>query len=72
MPKIIDYKIIQSSYNEKISAIVKEMIQDGWQPLGGICSTSNYGYQTMVRYEELEEKHWDGRRPKPNAGQTIG
>ena len=65
--KIIYYKVLTygGGYSN-LSDLVIEHINDGWQPLGGICSTDNTentGFaQAMVKYED-EQDICDHRYP---------
>ena len=50
--KIIDYYLLRDE-NQHIADRVRELIKEGWQPLGGIFENSYNDYiQVMVKYEE--------------------
>ena len=55
MRKIIDYKIIYHFPFDELDKAVKEMIGDGWQPLGGLVFTNGGLTQAMVKYEDEEQ-----------------
>lgn len=64
MQKIIDYTIVYSGGNEEdMVEIVNKHIEDGWQPIGGIClKPAGFGitsgfYQALVKYyDEKKDK----------------
>lgn len=55
-PKIIDYTIIKfqtkfgGADQEKMTALVKQYMEKGWVPFGGIQSNNAILYQAMVKY----------------------
>jgi len=51
---IIDYCLIESDDADELTRRVKERMQDGWQPLGGIAVT-RYTYQT---YTDGKQSSW--------------
>lgn len=56
MAKIIDYKVAQFQYMGSFLDGVNKLIEEGWQPQGGISVTSNWYYQAMVKYEPTDEE----------------
>ena len=58
--KVVDYKLIEASGRETGEQRVKELIKEGWAPLGGasesIDNEETYGsyVQAMVKYEAKE------------------
>ena len=60
MKKIIDYKVVSSDGEHSLEDMVIAGIKNGWQPLGGICTTNNEPSliglfaQAMVAYEESD------------------
>ena len=58
--KVVDYKIVESTEAEIVEQRVKELIKEGWAPLGGasasIDNEETYGsyVQAMVKYEAKE------------------
>lgn len=59
-PKIIDYEIIipTDRYGNVNVGYVTRMLEEGWQPLGGLCACNssignNSLYQVMVKYENV-------------------
>jgi len=59
--KIIDYDILTNSNEGILKVSVKGAIKKGWQPLGGMATSTvaTYDlkcYQAMVKYEETKEK----------------
>lgn len=53
--KIVGYMIIRDNLIDNIDKQAKKLIEEGWQPLGGVAA-SRYGqYQAMVKYEEVKE-----------------
>lgn len=61
MSKIVDYQLVQEKMTGSFLAKVKRLMQEGWEPQGGVSVTSNWYYQAMVMYEP-EAPH----RPIPN------
>jgi hypothetical protein len=60
--KIVDYCTVYSNDDgaiEDIDTKVKRRIEQGWQPVGGVCTVSYKGaaeyWQTMVKYEEHQQ-----------------
>jgi hypothetical protein len=41
MPEIVDYFILDSNSLQGLINDVKQHMREGWQPLGGVCSTNN-------------------------------
>lgn len=68
MTNIIDYKLVVEQSNITLDRIINDLIQDGWQPNGGVAvavTESGAPYdkdsyyhivyaQAMVKYEEKE------------------
>ena len=65
----MDYQIVKTSSAEKLEEKVKNLMKEGWQPLGGhqfmvrwngalqsAHVTQNYYQQTMVKYGRPKEK----------------
>lgn len=61
MKSIVDYRIVEIRYDntqrlsgEAAGKEVTEAINDGWEPLGGICNLPNTGLilQAMVKYSK--------------------
>lgn len=54
--KIVDYKVITSTYVSHLEDQVKKHITDGWQPYGNCLVISGvstyYYYREMIKYEE--------------------
>lgn len=50
--KIIDYKILSHTQTVGLELMVKQHIQDGWQPLGGVGADKYDVHQAMVKYED--------------------
>lgn len=54
--KIIDYAIVSSSDETKLSGLINEGIRNGWQPFGSLCgvaegeTTIAAYFQPMVKY----------------------
>lgn len=48
--KIIDYKIIRSSYQDLLEEEVNKSIKEGWQPFGGVSHTNTASVQTSAPY----------------------
>lgn len=55
MRKIIDYKVIDSNDIDDLQVAVKNDIDKGWQPLGGISDGSAVFAQVMVKYDLVDE-----------------
>lgn len=54
--KIVDYAVVQASSNNSLAARIRNYIQDGWQPLGGVSvDCDDYCHQAIVKYEEPKE-----------------
>ncbi len=51
MRTIVDYKIVVSASVTNLETKVKNLMEDGWQPLGGSAPDNT---QTMVKYEKDE------------------
>jgi hypothetical protein len=56
MQKIVDYKLMMNSSFRILESNVKNMIPEGWQPIGGISHTYVAGdkeeyIQALVKYE---------------------
>lgn len=48
----MEYKVVQECFPEVLDESVNEMIEDGWEPLGGASSAGEYNQyyiQAMVR-----------------------
>lgn len=57
--KIVDYVVVEwrkwvngGRNDGSLSDIVKQMIGQGYQPIGGVCIEDDVWYQAMVKYEE--------------------
>lgn len=57
--KIAKYTLCVTSESHYLVTMVNEMIEDGWQPIGGVAShaqRSSSGFmQAMVKYESPSE-----------------
>jgi len=60
-PKILDYKIVESNYTQKLAEGVNQMIAKGYVPVGGVAyiKTQNMLHkelvaQAMVLYERQQ------------------
>lgn len=42
------YKIIEESYSIDLEREVNKAIEQGWMPIGGVCSDSAYGSRTIM------------------------
>ena len=59
MPKIVSYNLAYGHNVADLERTVEELIEAGWQPLGGVCvvfdptpgSPSWNHFQAMVKYE---------------------
>lgn len=51
--KIIEYSI-ETILLPSICESINKKIKEGWQPYGPFESHGNYGYQVMVKYEEVK------------------
>jgi hypothetical protein len=57
IPTIIDYMIITfqpklgKANPDKLTELVKQHMEDGWAPFGGIQSNNAILYQAMVKYQ---------------------
>ena len=52
MRKIEDYKIVEGTTIDILSAAVNREIKEGWQPFKIPFQDSRHYYQAMVKYEE--------------------
>lgn len=61
MKNVIEYKTVTADHNEGINYQVKNLIEEGWQPIGEMKVTTEVDeegmttvsfYQTMVLYAE--------------------
>lgn len=51
--KIIDYKVIESGNNlDKFAQEVKELIKEGWEPIGGYSYYGGFHHQALVKTEK--------------------
>lgn len=44
---IVDYCIVEASETDELERLVKERMQDEWQPIGGVAM-ARYTYQTYT------------------------
>lgn len=42
------YKIIEAKYPVDLEREVNKAIEQGWKPIGGVCSDSAFIYQAMI------------------------
>jgi len=59
MSKITEYYAVHDDNAEMLTEKVNELIKQGWQPFGGISTTTSEGHtqyiQAMVEYSEKTE-----------------
>lgn len=52
------YEIVEAPELYKLEEMVNEMIEDGWLPQGGLCSTkygtTTYYSQAMIKHDEVK------------------
>jgi len=55
-----DYKILKNIYPDELQDIVKEHMEKGWEPIGGICVNNtiktiryNTEYQTTTYHQAM-------------------
>lgn len=58
--KIIDYKILLPTSARQLGWLVRELMKDGWQPLGPALRDETGYYQTMVKYAEYDSPGCQG------------
>ncbi len=46
MRNIIDYKVVSTKGTAELEAEIKNQLQNGWQPLGGVSSTTAVSNKT--------------------------
>ena len=51
--KITEYSI-ETILHPSNCETINNKIKQGWQPYGPFASHGNYGYQVMVKYEEVK------------------
>jgi hypothetical protein len=52
--KIVDYCILGDRYIEKLQEKIKKLIDEGWQPFGGVAVDYYCNrFQAMVKFEEI-------------------
>lgn len=52
--RITEYYVVESDKREVLIREVKELIEKGWQPLGGVVAVKSFLLQTLVKYAEID------------------
>ena len=60
MREILEYQVIKAGTSEGVTNLVNNLIEKGWQPIGGVKIITeieeglslNYFFQTMVKYDD--------------------
>ena len=42
------YKIVTAKREQELERLVNELISQGWEPLGGVCSADSFMHQAMT------------------------
>jgi hypothetical protein len=71
--KVVEYEIVNASSAHKLVAVMRELIVQGWQPIGGCSADDEYVYQAVVKYEDEQPipRPAPPQRPTPNPPGRI-
>ncbi len=53
------YKIIKLDNHRKLEAVINQMIEDGWIPLGGVTTRIDYFYVQTMTTTNMSPSKWD-------------